>query len=901
MKKQNELPAFSQFTTKAKQSIQKAHELAVDRGQTYVGTSHLLAALMLHDDSFVVEILDFLKIDVESFGDIVVDSLGGDEGATGEMIEGSIQMFLTPDFASVLEESVKITQGLKEEWCGVEHIFLGLLSIPNEMSELFSKFKVSRDTVWDAIVQLRKQPAEMRNQHQIKSKPKTLEKYSRDLTALARADRLDPVIGRDTEIMRIIQILSRRTKNNPILIGEPGVGKTAVIEGLASRIARSDVPESLRGKQLLLLDMGLLVAGTKYRGEFEDRLKKVIKEVEDSKGNIILFIDEIHTLIGTGGPEGSMDAANMLKPALARGEMRVIGATTLNEYQKHFEKDAALTRRFQSVTVQEPNTFDAIAILRGLKYRYELFHGVRITDDAIVAAVELSSRYIPSRFLPDKAIDLIDEAASALRIILENKPENLESAHRKIQRNEIELEALKKEEGITAQKRINELELEIKTIKSDIKSTEIQWESEKALVSEISVAKQALEKLKLESDNAELSGDLARVAEIRYGQIPVMDTLISDKTIKLERLQKRVKMLRQEVNSEDIATVVARSTGIPVTKLVEAENHKLSRMESELKKRVKGQDEAIEKISHAIRRARVGIGDPHRPIGSFLFMGPTGVGKTELTKALTEYMFNDEKAMIRVDMSEFMEKHSVSKLVGAPPGYVGFEESGKFTEAVRHRPYSVILFDEVEKAHPEVFNILLQVLDDGRLTDGRGRVIDFKNTIIIMTSNIGSQHIQKMQSMGFRGNDSAESHYSETKERVIESLNDYFRPEFLNRIDDIIVFDTLSPEVIRTIVSQHLDSIIARLLEKGLTVECTTEALDLIADKGFDPKYGARPMKRYIQNEILNKIALIMISDTKQKHLTIMVNKLGLLEILPTKKSVVKSTKVIKKPVKVKA
>jgi ATP-dependent Clp protease ATP-binding subunit ClpB len=870
--KNKELPPFSQFTTKAKQSIQKAHELAVDRGQSYVGTSHLLAALLTVDESFIVEILGYMKVDAVQFTDAVIGLLGEGEPMHGDMVDGGIQMFLTPDFATVLDESVKITKSLKEEWCGVEHLFLALLSVPNEISELFSKYSVSRDIVWNAVTELRKQPIAERAKYHTKSQSqKTLDTYSRDLTALARNDRLDPVIGRDSEIMRIVQILSRRTKNNPILIGEPGVGKTAVAEGLAIRIARNDVPESLRGKRLLMLDMGLLVAGTKYRGEFEDRLKKVIKEIEDSNGEVIVFIDEIHTLIGTGGAEGTLDAANMLKPALARSEIRVIGATTLSEYQKHFEKDAALTRRFQSVIIAEPTQTDTVAILRGLKYRYELFHGVRITDEAIMAAVEFSSRYITSRFLPDKAIDLIDEAASALRIILENKPENLEAAHRKIQRNEIELEALKKDPSVSSGKRIAELEMEIKTIQRDIRASEIQWETEKMLVSEISEAKKELENLKTESSNTEIAGDLARVAEIRYGLLPALEISIAEKTAKLEKTQKRVKMLRQEVTSEDIASVVARSTGIPVTRLVESEHSKLIKMESELQKRVKGQDEAIAKISHAIRRARVGIGDPHRPIGSFLFMGPTGVGKTELTKALTEYLFNDEKSMIRVDMSEFMEKHSVSKLVGAPPGYVGYEESGKFTEAVRHRPYSVVLFDEIEKAHPEVFNILLQVLDDGRLTDGRGRVIDFKNTLIIMTSNIGSHHIQKMQSLGFRADDSVSASYAETKEKIMETLESHFRPEFLNRIDDIVVFDTLSEEVIRDIVEQHMGQIVSRLGQKGIHITYESLLIDLIAEKGFDPKYGARPLKRFMQNEILNKVALSMVTSPNERSLEVVV------------------------------
>jgi ATP-dependent Clp protease ATP-binding subunit ClpB len=901
-RKNNELPAFSQFTTKAKQSIQRAHELAVERGQSYVGTTHLLAALMIQDNSLVVEVFEHMKLDTESFADIVIDNLGGDdEGSKSDIMEGAIQMYLTPDFALVLEESVSITKKLKEEWCGVEHILMALLVIPNEMSELFSKFKIHRDILWDAIVYVRSQPTDAREHNQKKTNQKILDKYATDLTALAYQDRLDPVIGRDTEILRMIQILSRRTKNNPLLLGEPGVGKTAVAEGLALAIAQGDVPESLQGKRLLSLDLGLLVAGTKYRGEFEDRLKKVIKEVEESEGSIILFIDEAHTVIGTGGAEGSMDASNILKPALARGGLRMIASTTMSEYQKHFEKDAALSRRFQNIVINEPTVAETIDILRGLKYKYELFHRVYITDDAIITAAELSSRYINNRFLPDKAIDLMDESASALRIVLENKPTDIALAHKKIQKNEIELASLRTGDNIDTIGRISDLELENKTIQSDIASTEQQWLLEKSLLEELSVAKNTLQSLRLDLQQAQSINDIALISEIRHGKIPILESLVSEKTVKLEKAQKRIQLLRQSVTSDDIAGVVARLSGIPVTRLVESENQSLAHIENELKQSVLGQDTAIQKISNAIRRARLGIGDPHRPIGSFVFLGPTGVGKTELTKALTKSLFNTEKSLIRVDMSEFMEKHSVAKLLGAPPGYVGHEDSSKFLESVRHHPYSVVLFDEIEKAHPEIFNVLLQVLDDGRLTDSRGRVIDFKNTVIIMTSNIGSEYIQKMQSMGFHSSDDNQQ-YEKTKDQVLSALTNHFRPEFINRIDEIIVFDTLSNDSVRAIAEIQMNEIVQRLQKKSIVLTVEPGVLDIVAEKSFDPKFGARPIRRYIQNEIVNKIAMLIIEQPNLLHISVNTDKQGNINIVPTKKQYSKITaeKLIKSPIQTK-
>jgi ATP-dependent Clp protease ATP-binding subunit ClpB len=702
-------------------------------------------------------------------------------------------------------------------------------------------------------------------------------KYSRNLSKLAAQDKLDPVIGRDKEIMRVIEILARRTKNNPILIGEPGTGKTAIAEGLAIRMAKNDVPESLKGKDLMMLDLGLLVAGTKYRGEFEERLKAIMKEIERSEGQVIVFIDEIHTLIGTGGGDGAQDAANMLKPALARGEFRAIGATTLNEFQKHFEKDPALARRFQPVYVNEPSEEDAIAIMRGLKSKYELFHGVRITDDAIVAAVNLSTRYITNRFLPDKAVDLIDEAASMLKISLENKPGALDEVHRKVTRLEIETEALNrdnKEDKDRAREnniRLKEIAKEIADIKETTSDLEIKWNTEKDILADIRKIKKDIDAARVESENAELATDLAKVAEMRYGRIPALEKQLKQKTDRLKKIKAEDRLLREEVTEEDIARVVAKWTNIPVTKMLQGETDRLQHMEAELKKRVKGQDEAIEKISNAIRRSRVGIADPNRPIGSFMFLGPTGVGKTELTKALTEFMFDDEKALIRVDMSEYMEKHSISKLTGTAPGYVGYEESGQFTEAVRHRPYSVILFDEVEKAHPDVFNLLLQVLDDGRMTDGKGRVINFKNTIIIMTSNIGSTHIQKMQTIGFSSNSMTQD-YAATKERVMDSLKDFFRPEFLNRVDEVIVFDVLSPETIRDIVQVRVDAVLKRMMTKDITIDMKPAVYTYLAEKGYDPQFGARPLNRLIQNTILNKVANMIIGSEVKAGDTILID-----------------------------
>ena len=888
------MPPFNNFTTKAKEAIRRSHELAVERGQNHVNALHLLTALITQEDSLVVSILDKMEVDTVLLTDNLIEMTDGPEKV--DTLSPSFQMYLTQDLAQAIERSVKIATSLKDEFVSTEHLFLGLLETPGEVSQFLKRFKIEKEKVIEVLKILRQSN---KTDLGLSKKPKLLAKFTRNLTALAKEDKLDPVIGRDTEIMRMMQILSRRTKNNPILIGEAGTGKTAVAEALAIRIAKNDVPESLKDKEVVSLDLGLLLSGTKYRGEFEERLRGIMKEIERSSGEIILFIDEIHTIVGAGSAEGSLDASNMLKPALARGELRAIGATTLKEYQKHIEKDPALARRFQPVYIDEPSVEDAIAILRGLKEKYELFHGVRITDDAIISAVNLSSRYITNRYLPDKAVDLIDEACSSLRLALENKPEILEDTDRKIMRFEVEKKALEKEiernknneNNKTQKARLKDIEKEIANLKEKTKELELKWKNEKETVLEIREAKKELESLRLEAENAEMRADLEKAAEIRYGKTPELQKKLESRLSRLKKLQRSRRILKEDITEEDVAAVVSRWTNIPLEKMLEEEMEKLTQMEKALHKRVVGQNEAIKKISDVVRRSRAGISDPNKPIGSFIFLGPTGVGKTELTKALAEFMFNDDRALIRVDMSEFSEKHSVSKLIGSPPGYVGYDESGNLTEAVRHRPYSVVLFDEIEKAHPEVLNILLQVLDDGRLTDAKGRVVNFKNTIIILTSNLGSNFIEKMESIGFRSN-KEEQEYEETKDKVLDTLRDFFRPEFLNRLDEIIVFDILSREVIRNIVDIKIKDIKERIQGKGINLSLTEESLSYLAEEGYNPHYGARPLSRLIQEKILNPIAMMIISKTAQKGDTLYVSlKSGSLKIDKKKKTSVKSKK----------
>jgi ATP-dependent Clp protease ATP-binding subunit ClpB len=843
---------LNNFTIKAQEAIQKASEIAAGNQQQAIETAHILKGLLTVDENVISYLLKKLNVNINRISEVLDAQIQSFPKVSGS------EIYLSSGGNSALQKAQSYLKEFKDEFVSVEHILMGLLSTGDKVSSILKDAGVNEKDLKKAIIELRGN-TRVTDQN-AEATYNALNKYARNLNEYAESGKLDPVIGRDEEIRRVIQILSRRTKNNPILIGEPGVGKTAIAEGIAFRVIQGDVPENLKSKTVYSLDMGALIAGAKYKGEFEERLKAVIKEVTQSDGEIILFIDEIHTLVGAGGGEGAMDAANILKPALARGELRAIGATTLNEYQKYFEKDKALERRFQKVMVDEPSTQDAISILRGLKERYETHHKVRIKDEAIIAAVELSQRYISDRFLPDKAIDLMDEAASKLRLEMDSVPEAVDELNRKIMQLEIEREAIKREND---DKKVKELSEEIANLSGERDSLKARWQSEKDLVDSINNQGELIESYKLEADQAERAGDYGKVAELRYGKIKEAQDKTEELKKQLEATQSDNRMLKEEVTSDDIAGVVSRWTGIPITKMIQSEREKLLQMEQELHKRVAGQHEAIEAISDAIRRSRAGLQDKRKPIGSFIFLGTTGVGKTELAKALADYLFNDEHAMIRIDMSEYQERHAVSRLIGAPPGYVGYDEGGQLTEAVRRKPYSVILLDEIEKAHPDVFNILLQVLDDGRLTDNKGRVVDFKNTIIIMTSNIGSHLIQE----NFKDLDvNRDEVIAKTKNELFELLKQTIRPEFLNRIDELIMFTPLNREELRDIVSLQFKGVQDTLAEMGIEIEASDEALDWLAQLGYDPQFGARPLKRVIQKKILNELSKEILSGKVDKE-----------------------------------
>jgi len=843
---------LNNFTIKAQEAVQKASEIASGNQQQAIETAHLLKGLLSVDENVISYLLKKLNININRITEVIDAQIQSFPKVSGS------EIYLSSGANSALQKGMSYLKEFKDEFVSVEHILLGLLSTGDKVSSILKDAGMNEADLKKAILELRGN-TRVTDQN-AEATYNALNKYARNLNEYAESGKLDPVIGRDEEIRRVIQILSRRTKNNPILIGEPGVGKTAIAEGIAFRVIQGDVPENLKTKTVYSLDMGALIAGAKYKGEFEERLKAVIKEVTSSDGEIILFIDEIHTLVGAGGGEGAMDAANILKPALARGELRAIGATTLNEYQKYFEKDKALERRFQKIMVDEPNTQDAISILRGLKERYETHHKVRIKDEAIIAAVELSQRYISDRFLPDKAIDLMDEAASKLRLEMDSVPEVVDELNRKIMQLEIEREAIKREND---EKKVKELSEEIANLSNERDSLRARWKAEKDLVDAINNQGEQIESYKLEADQAERAGDYGKVAELRYGKIKQAQDQVELLKKQLAETQHDNRMLKEEVTSEDIAGVVSRWTGVPVTKMIQSEREKLLHMEVELHKRVAGQEEAIEAISDAIRRSRAGLQDKRKPIGSFIFLGTTGVGKTELAKALAEYLFNDEHAMIRIDMSEYQERHAVSRLIGAPPGYVGYDEGGQLTEAVRRKPYSVILLDEIEKAHPDVFNILLQVLDDGRLTDNKGRLVDFKNTIIIMTSNIGSHLIQEnFKDLNDLNRDSV---IAKTKGELFELLKQTIRPEFLNRIDELIMFTPLNRDELRDIVSLQFKGVQNTLSEMGVELNASEEALDWLAQLGYDPQFGARPLKRVIQKRILNELSKEILSGKIDK------------------------------------
>ncbi len=856
------------FTHKAQEAILKAQSIAQQKGQQQIDALHLLLSLLSQEESVVLTLLRKIGTDVDGLRKKAESGLNTIPNIVTPKSFG--QFYLTQDMAKVLEKARQEAMKMGDEFISVEHLFLGLLDQETRAKEILDKApflksgsatvefgKLDYNTASEVLSQIR--GGTRITDPEPESKYQVVEKYARNLTTLAKQGKLDPVIGRKDEIRRLMQVLSRRTKNNPVLIGEAGVGKTAIVEGLAQKIIRADVPESLEDKEIIALDLGAMVAGTKYRGEFENRIRALLKEINRADGRYILFIDELHTLVGAGAAEGAIDASNLLKPALARGELRAIGATTLKEYQKYIERDAALERRFQPIYVQEPSVEDAITILRGIKEKYEVHHGLRINDSALVAAAELASRYISDRFLPDKAVDLMDEAMSSLRLEIESEPAQLDNLRKEIQKLEIEKKTVKKED-----KRLKAINRSLADLKEKAKAFELQWKIEKELIQKIKGFKKEIDSLNFQEESAQREADLQKVAEIKYGKIPELLKKIKQAEKDLVKIQKKEQILKEEIEEEDVALVVSKWTGIPVTRLIEEEAKKLEKMEEIVSKRVIGQKEAIVAISNAIRRSRAGISEENRPLGSFMFLGPTGVGKTETARAVAGFLFNDENALIRLDMSEYMEKHTVSKMIGSPPGYVGYEEGGQLTDKIRRRPYSVILLDEIEKAHPEVFNILLQILEDGRLTDAKGRTASFKNTILIMTSNIGSEYIAQMGSMGFLKQGEEKN---SLKDKVMEALKEDFRPEFLNRVDEIVIFNYLGRKEIRKIVDLELEKVASRLIDKDIRIRFSEKARDFLAEKGFDPNLGARPLKRVIQRRVLNPLALNIVSGLiKQDH-----------------------------------